>query len=56
MTKIGMTSKPTLEKTATNMVFAKSVAGQTKIQLIAKLGIGSGLDKLRLTLIVNINF
>ncbi len=27
------------------MGFAKSVAGQTKFQLIAKPGIGSGLDK-----------
>ncbi len=38
------------------MVFAKSVAGQTKLQLIAKPNFSSGLDKLRLTLIVNINF
>ncbi len=38
------------------MVFAKSVAGQTKFQLITKPGIGSGLDKLHLTPIVNINF
>ncbi len=44
------------EATAANMVFAKSVAGQTKFQLIAKPGIGPGLDKLRLAPVVNINF
>ncbi len=38
------------------MVFAKSVAGQTKFQLIAKPNFSSGLDKLRLTPVVNINF
>ncbi len=38
------------------MVFAKSVAGQTKFQLIAKPNFGSGLDKHRLASIVNINF
>ncbi len=38
------------------MVFAKSVAGQTKFQLITKPNFSSGLDKHRLTLIVNINF
>ncbi len=29
------------------MVFAKSVAGQTTLQLITKPNFGSGLDKLR---------
>ncbi len=38
------------------MVFAKSVARQTKFQLIAKPNFSSGLDKLRLTPVVNINF
>ncbi len=38
------------------MVFAKSVAGQTKLQPITKPGFGAGLDKLRLTSIFNINF
>ncbi len=38
------------------MVFAKSVAGQTKLQLITKPNFSSGLDKLRLAPIVNINF
>ncbi len=38
------------------MVFAKSVAGQTKLQQITKPNFSSGLDKLRLTPIVNVNF
>ncbi len=37
------------------MVFAKSVAGQTKFQLVTKPNFSSGLDKLRCTLILNFN-